>query len=150
MITEADKERLQKENIKQAIQFCEETILKAEKYERLQENKDWRDFIEDLKILGEQHDKQIKYAATMILDAPNAGYVKHDPSGSEAYVSSKSDWVDFMSRHEIEKLECRKWIKEPEFVISAANLAREKLPILKKKLAELSNEPVTSGSNGKS
>jgi len=147
MITEEAAEKNKIEQLESGIRLCEEAITKAEKYERLKDNKDWQAFLEDLKILSEQHEKQIKWAASMLPDAPNNGYVKQDALGKESYISSKADWIDFISRHEIERSECAKWIKEPDYVLRMAALSRDKLPLLKEKLKELQN--VSSG-NGAS
>jgi hypothetical protein len=140
MITEKDKEDSQIKKLEGGIRLCEEAIAKAEKYERLKENKDWQGYLEDLRVLSTLHEKEIKMGTTLIADAPNTGYVKHDASGSESYTSSKSDWVDFICRHEIERTILNTWIKEPDHMVTMASLAREKLPILKKKLDELTKE----------
>lgn len=148
MITEKDKEAASRKKIENATRLCEESLEKAEKYERLKENKDWQGHLEDLKILISSHEREISLAVSMLPDAPNTGYLKHDANGQETYVSSKLDWIDFIGRHEIMRASLATFIKEPDYMMEMASLAREKLPLLKKSLQELSHEPVASGSNG--
>jgi hypothetical protein len=148
MITEEDRERLSLEKVKKAIAFCEESMVKAEKYERLSENKDWQDHLKDLRVLADLHAREITSGSAMLINAPRTGYIKINDAGNQVYVSSKDDWLDFMMRHEIERSEILKWLKEPEAVLSMAQTAREKLPILKKQLAEMTHE--SHAGNGKS
>ena len=139
MITEKDKDLQKKEKLENGIRLCEEALAKAEKYERLKDNKDWQGYLEDLKVLSTLHEREIKVGISMFMDAPNTGHVKKGDFDKEVYVSSKQDWMDFISRHEIQKQECENWIKEPDRVILLASMAREKLPMLKEKLAEITN-----------
>jgi hypothetical protein len=145
MITEEEKERLQKEKIEQTIKICEEAISKAEKYERLKDNPDWRGYLTDLKVIADLHDKEIEWGKSMLIDAPSNGYLKMGSKGTQEYVSSREDWVQFIVRHHIQKQECTNWIKEPEHILTMAAMAREKLPMLKDKIAELSNAAVVNG-----
>jgi len=147
MLTPKAKEKQNVDKIERGIQICEEALAKAEKYERLKDNKDWQGYISDLKVLAELHDREIKMGQAMLVDAPSNGYVMTE-FDKQKYVSSKSDWVDFIVRHQIQKAEAEKWAKEPDQIISFAATCREKLPVLKKQL-----EDMTVGSeseNGKS
>src|SRR5579863_124879 len=101
-ISEEDKERIIKDQTIKAIATCEEAIEKAEKYERLKDNPDWKGFLEDLKVLSELHSKEIEWGKAMLIDAPNTGYLKMSAKGQQEYVSSRQDWVDFMVRHQIQ------------------------------------------------
>ena len=139
METEESKERNKIDLLERQIKTCEEGIAKAEKYERLKDNQDWKDFILDLKILAEKHDQEIKNAEVYLLDAPNTGYLKLDATGRQAYVSSREDWIDFIVRHQIQKEENLKWLKEPDYVLRFAALSREKLPEFQKHLRELTH-----------
>jgi hypothetical protein len=145
MLTEAAKEKISKDKIASGIRICEEAMAKAEKYERLKENKDWLGYLDDLKILAGLHENEIKMGQSMLIDAPNTGYVKHDDFEKEVYVSSKKDWTDFIIRHQIQKQEAENWIKEPERILTMATMARERLPILKEKLAEIERGAEVSG-----
>ena len=146
MLTEQTKEDQKKKTIENGIRICEEGMAKAEKYERLADNKDWQGFSEDLKVLADLHDKEIKMAEAMLLDAPSNGYVKMDGFDKQQYVSSREDWVQFIVRHQIQKAECLKWVKEPEHIITFAKLCRDRLPVLKKQLAEIESGPSEAGS----
>lgn len=143
MITEKAKNEVGRQKIENGIRICEEALEKSEKYERLNENKDWKGYLEDLKILESLHDKEIQMGVMLMVDAPNHGYMKKELE-KETYVSGKQDWTDFIIRHQIQKAELSNWIKEPERILAMASLAREKLPVLKKKLEELENVPVDS------
>ncbi len=145
MITEAENERLKIKKLENGIRLCEETITKAEKYERLQENKDWLSHLEDLKILIEQHDKEILLASSMIPDAPSHPYVTTDEAGRSKVVSSREDWMNYISVHEIKRTLLKSWLKEPELILAGAALAREKLPVLKKELDSLSHADTGNG-----
>lgn len=147
MLTEADREKSNKTKVESGIRLCEDAIAKAEKYERLKDNKDWQGHLEDLKVLMTLHDREIKMAIGMIIDAPFTSYVKKNDVGQEVMVSSRQDWTEFIARHEIQRTDCENWIKEPDRIIAMATLAREKLPMLREKLSELSD---TIESNGKS
>ena len=149
-ITEEEKERIEKDKTKRTIQAYEEAIAKAEKYERLKDNPDWQGFLDDLKVLSDLHDKDIEWAKEMLLDAPNDGYLKMGAGGKQEYVSSKMDWTDYITRHQIEKKECLKWTKEPGYIMQMAAMARERLPLLKEKLVELSHVSGQPSENGKS
>ena len=148
MLTELDQEKNQVKKLENSVRLCEEAISKAEKYERLEENKDWKEFWEDMKVVISLHDREITMACSMIPDAPSHPYIKHDDQGKETVVSSKADWADFISRHEIQRQELKNWIQEPDRIIRLAALAREKVPILKDRLKEYSRGP--SETNGKS
>ena len=141
MITEKDKVSQQKEKLENGIRLCEEAISKAEKYERLKDNKDWQGYLEDLKVLVTLHEREIKVGVSMLLEAPTTGHVKRDNFDKDVYVSSREDWTNFISHHEIQKEECENWIKEPDRVILLASMAREKLPMLKEKLSEINHVP---------
>lgn len=147
MLTEQDKIDSQKKKIELTIRQAEEVMAKSEKYERLKENKDWQSYIEDLKLEIGRHEKEILLGITYFPDAPSSGHIKHDASGAESYVSSKSDWMEFINRHEIQRAQLQSWVKEPDYIISAAQLYRDRLPILKEKLSELAavREPVVNG-----
>lgn len=135
MITESDKEKQELSRIKNGIRLCEETIAKSEKYERLQDNPDWKSFLGDMKVLADLHEKEIQTGTMLLIDAPNDGH-----AGSEGtYISSKQDWVDFIIRHQIQRQECLKWIEEPDRILAAARMAREKLPLLKEKLDRMNH-----------
>lgn len=140
MITEKDKTKASADKIKSGIRICEEALAKAEKYERLNENKDWKGYLEDLRIVSEIHGREVESGVQMLMDAPNNGHVKKDDFGKEIYVSSKADWTDFIVRHQIQKLEAMTWLKEPERILKMAALCREKLPFLKNQLAEIESE----------
>jgi hypothetical protein len=146
MITEESKYKLRIEKIENGIRICEDAIAKAEKYERLKENKDWQAFLGDLKVLGDLHDKEIRMGEQMLLDAPNTGYLKLEMD-KQVYVSSRQDWIDFIVRHQIQKEENVKWIKEQDHILKFADMCREKLPTLQKELEAL-RVPVEA--NGKS
>ena len=124
MITEQQKEKEAREKLENGIRICEEAMAKSEKYERLKDNKDWQGFLGDLRVLTDLHDREIKMGESMILDAPNTGYVKHDGFGNEKYVSSRQDWIDFIMRHQIQKTECSNWIKEPDQILTMAAMVR--------------------------
>ena len=149
MITEAMKEKEAREKIENGIKICEEAMAKSEKYERLKDNKDWQAFLGDLQVLSDLHDREIKMGESMILDAPNTGYVKLDGFGNQKYVSSRQDWIDFIVRHQTQKAECSNWIKEPKHILTLAAMAREKLPMLKDKLKEYSHVSGEPSENGK-
>lgn len=142
MITEAEKEKQKLEKLQNGVRICEDAMAKAEKYERLKDNKDWQGFIGDLKILGDLHDREIKMGESMLLDAPNNGYLKMDGLDKQQYVSSRQDWIDFIVRHQIQKEECVKWTKEPEHIMTMASMCRDKLPQLKKEIEEISRGTV--------
>ena len=149
MITEEDKERLVREDAKRKIVAYEEAIAKAEKYERLKDNPDWKAFLNDLKILADLHETQIRWGMSMIVDAPNDGYIKIK-EGKQEYVSSRQDWIDFITRHNIQKEECLKWENEPGYIMQMAAMARERLPGMKEKAADLKNVSGQPSENGKS
>jgi len=152
MITEQEKENQKVKQIRNGIRICEEAIAKAEKYERLKDNKDFIDYLKDLKILADLHDREIKMGESMLIDAPNSGYVKTAFEKQE-YVSSRQDWIDFIIRHQIQKAECTKWVKEPDQIIAFASLCREKLPLLQQQLSEIegdADEEDRTRGNGKS
>lgn len=149
MITEEDKERAKKTEVQRGIRICEEAMAKAEKYERLKDSPDWQGYLSDLKVLADLHDKEIRMAETMLIDAPSTGYLKMKDSGAQEYVSSREDWVDFIVRHQIQKSDCLAWVKEPEHILTLAALAREKLPILKEKLSEMALVTGAPSENGK-
>lgn len=144
MLTEKVKSKIEKEKIESGIIQCKEIISKAEKYERLKDNKDWQEYLNDLKILGELHEKQIKVGVQALVDAPNSGHVKREME-KDVYVSSKQDWLDFILRHQIQMMECDKWIKEPERILTLAKMSRDHLPKLESKLKEFSSEAVENG-----
>lgn len=151
MITEQDREKAQIEQIENGIRLCEEVLAKAEKYERLKENKDWQEYLNDLKILVDLHDREIRLGVTMIPDAPNSAYIKTDDFGKPSVVSSRADWADFIARHEVQRMELSNWIKEPDRILAMASMAREKIPVLKEKLKEISRvETVAVKGNGAS
>lgn len=147
MITEQDQENQSRKKIESGIRLCEEAMAKAEKYERLQDNKDFKGFLEDLNILVGLHEREIAMGVSSLPDAPATGYMRTDDFGKQQLVSSKADWADFISRHEIQKKELLNWIQEPERILKMASLAREKLPLLKDKLSEmkLKENPNASG-----
>jgi hypothetical protein len=146
MITEQDKDKFKIEKLKNGITMCEDALAKSEKYERLQENSDWKEYLNDLKVLASLHEKEIRMGEMMLLDAPNTGYIKHE-GDKEVFVSSKEDWLDFITRHEIQRQEAEKWMSEPERILKMAAYSREKLPLLKKQLDEIQN---ATGRNGAS
>ena len=105
--------------------------------------------MEDLQILINLHDREIKFGINLMTEAPNSSYAKSSNSGEQQIVSSKQDWSDFIIRHQVVRDELDKWIKEPDRIIEMSRQAREKLPILKEKLTALmhggnnvSREPV--------
>jgi hypothetical protein len=147
MMTEENKQKITRETLERKIGLYEETIAKAEKYERLKENKDWQGFLEDLRKLIELHDKEIKMGTMMLADSPNNGYVKIE-NLKQAYVSSKEDWTDFLVRHQIQRQELQHWVEEPDRILTLAGLARNGLPALKDQLKELVHAPAAVG-NGK-
>src|SRR5271165_127344 len=144
MITERDKEKSQKDQLESRISLFEEAVLKAEKYERLQDNKDWQGYLADLEVLMDKHELEIKSGISLVLDAPNTGYVKME-NLKQVYVSSKQDWIDFVERHEIQKQELLNWIREPDRILKIAAAARERIPDLKKQLKELTHVPAAVG-----
>ena len=148
--TEEEKERVAKEQSKLKIRAFVEAIAKAAKYERLKDNAEWQAFLADLKILADLHEKDIEWAKEMLLDAPNDGYLKMGAGGKQEYVSSKMDWMDYIARHQIEKKECLKWTKEPGYIMAMAAMARERLPIEKQKVVELTHVSGEPSENGKS
>lgn len=150
MITEEAREKEKIRKIEDGILTCEEGIKKAEKYERLKENKDWLDYLNDLKTVAGVHDREIKAGEAMLVDAPNTGYIKLDGFGNQKYVSSRTDWIDFIMRHQIQKADCLTWMKEPEQILTFAALCREKLPLLQAELKEMKHEPIGTEGNGKS
>jgi hypothetical protein len=137
MITESENERLKIKKLQNGIRLCEESIAKAEKYERLKENKDWQGYLNDLTIVADQHDKEILIACTMIPDAPSHPYVSTGEMGHTKVISSREDWMNYITTHEIKRAQIRSWLKEPGFILAQAALAREKLPIFKKELKAL-------------
>ena len=149
MISESEKEKIQKDQLERGIRVCEEAVAKAEKYERLKDNADWKGFLDDLKVVESLHEREIAMGESMLIDAPNTGYLKMSAKGSQEYVSSRQDWIDFIIRHQIQKADCATWIKEPESIIAMAAMAREKLPSLKEKLMELSHATGLPSENGK-
>ena len=144
MITEQEKEKQARQKVESGIRLCEEAIQKAEKYERLKENKDWQGFLDDLKDVIRLHENEIRMGESMLVDAANNGYVKTDDFGKQIYVSSRKDWTDFIVRHQIQKADAETWLKEPDRILAMAALAREKLPVLKEKLVEYA-VPSTNG-----
>ena len=150
MLTEQDREKQKIEKTQNGIQICEDALKKSEKYERLKDNADWKGFLDDLKVIESLHEREIAMGESMLTDAPNTGYLKMSAKGSQEYVSSRQDWIDFIVRHQIQKAECSTWIKEPESIIAMAAMAREKLPSLKEKLMELSHATGLPSENGKS
>lgn len=148
-ITEEDKEKIIREQTHKAILVCEETLAKAEKYERLKDNPDWKGFLDDLKSLSDLHKKEVEWGKSMLIDAPNTGYLKMSDKGKQEYVSSRQDWVDFIIRHQIQGAECSNWVKEPEHILVMAAMAREKLPVLKDRIASLAPVSGHPSENGK-
>lgn len=142
MLTEEAREDLLVERTKKAITLCEEAVAKSEKYERLKDFKPWQDYLGDLKILIDVHDREIKFGLQMLAEAPHTTYVRHatDGSGKEQVVSSKMDWVDFIVRHQIQKEEASNWMTEPDRILELARQAREQVPLLKEKLVGLTHE----------
>ena len=100
--------------------------------------------------MADLHEKDIEWAKEMLLDAPNDGYLKMGAGGKQEYVSSKMDWMDYIARHQIEKKECLKWTKEPGYIMAMAAMARERLPIEKQKVVELTHVSGEPSENGKS
>ena len=148
MLTQQDKEKLTRNQLESSIRIFEDAIAKAEKYERLKENKDWQGYLKDLQVVVDIHAKEISQAEGYLPDAPATGYVKTDEFGKQQYVSSRSDWMDFIVRHYIQKKQLMNWIEEPERILKMAALSRERLPVLKAKLEDLSHATEPSG-NGK-
>ena len=146
MMTEEAKIEQKKKTIENGIRLCEEGMAKAEKYERLSDNKDWQGFLNDLRVLSDLHDKEIKMGEAMLIDAPSNGYIKLDGFDKQQYVSSREDWVEFIIRHQIQKAECANWVKEPERIITFAKLCRDRLPVLKGQLKEISDGPIEAKS----
>lgn len=149
MITEEAKELAQMEKLENGIRLCNEALAKAEKYERLDEKKDWKEYLGDLKILAEVHDREILMAISQMDEAPNTTYFRPTEDGGRT-VSSKLDWVDFIRNHKIRADQCREWIREPGHVIALAKQARDTLPVLKEKLAELKSHYAETKGNGAS
>jgi len=149
VITEEEKERIARETAQRGIRLCEEAIAKAEKYERLKDNPDWKGFLDDLKTLASLHEKEIEWARSMLVDAPHTGYLKMNDQGRQEYVSSRDDWTHFIVRHHIQKTECENWVKEPEHLLTLAGLSREKLPSLKEKAKEAFPVSGLPSENGK-
>lgn len=145
MLTEEDQERQDIERIKSAIQVCNDGIAKAEKYERLSMNPDWKDFLKDLEIRASMHDKEIQLAIGIMDEAPNSTVVKDGK-----LISSKLDWVDFIRNHKIRSDVIRSWAKDPELMMSFASDCRKRLPILLKQLEKYKKEPIGAGGNGAS
>jgi hypothetical protein len=136
LITEADKESQTIKRLEDAIALCEQTISKAEKYERLNENKDWQDFWKDVEFIAQTHDKEIKLAEESLVDAPENTYLK----GDGIVVSSRLDWANYIARHYIQRQELLRWMNEPKWILDMAAQARAKLPELKNKLELLKKE----------
>lgn len=139
MITEQDREKTEIQKLENGIRFCEEAITKSEKYERLEENQDWKEFWKDIEILIGVHDKEILMGISMLPDAPNNTVVKTNDAGKQAVVSSKQDWMDFIIRHEIQRDELKSWMKEPLRILELARQARERLPELREKRKRLNH-----------
>jgi hypothetical protein len=133
MITEEDKEKQAIKKLEDGISLCEQALDKSEKYERLNDNTDWKGFWDDVKILIGKHDQEIRMAESYLTDAPNTTYVKMD-GDSQKVVSSKADWLDFIVRHQIQKQELERWMSEPKWILEMAEQARKQIPILKEKI----------------
>lgn len=144
MLTEQMKEQAAIEKVKNGIRLCDEAITKAEKYERLQENPDWKNYLKDLEIRAGMHDREIQLALSQLDEAPNNSHVGADGK----VVSSKMDWVDFIRNHKIRADLYREWIQEPESILKFAALARQTLPDLKKKLSAFQVSPSADRVNG--
>lgn len=140
MITEQNREHIKIEKLKENIQICDEILHKSEKYERLIENSDFKAFLDDLKIVISLHEREIKFGQSLMIEAPNQSYVKMSDTGKEMIVSSKSDWMDFIIRHAVQKDTLENWLKEPRDIIEKAQKARAAIPVLKKQLSELEKE----------
>lgn len=135
-ITEEAREKQDAQRLKDGIRICEEAIKKAEKYERLSENPDWHAFWEDLDLIIEKHEKDIRYGVSQLPDAPGQTLM----NGNGTKISSKQDWADFIAQHEVQKMQLEYWKKDPVRIIALAQMAREKLPMLKEQLAKAPQE----------
>lgn len=136
-ITEAQREKAEKEKLENGVAICEQALQKAEKYERLQENNDWKEYLEDLRVLIGAIQKDIDFAVMMMVDAPNTTVVKMGESGKEATVSSKQDWADFIIQKKVRKDTIEGWLTEPEKILFLAKQSRDLLPKLKEKISVL-------------
>jgi hypothetical protein len=146
-LTEQDRQALEKKRIADAITVANQAISKAEKYERLSQNPDWKDHLRDLESIIHMHDREIKGAEEMLVDAPSVAYVKPDSKGIPILVSSITDWANHIRLHTIQKQQIERWLKEPEHIMEMARIARENLPILEEGLKKYEEVPV--GSNGR-
>jgi len=133
MLTEASKKQLKIDEISNGIRLCEEAISKAETYERLNDNPDWKAYLSDLETVVSLHDREIQFGLLMLMEAPPNTYVKHDARG-EVVVSSSEEWIGFIKRHQIQREELKNWTKEPARILMLASQARIKLPELKAQL----------------
>ena len=132
-ITEEARITQEIEQDKNQISICEDAIQKAELYERLEENSDWKAWKELLRKASALHEQEIQQGIKALINAPGSTIVRAT-QGGDVIISSRDDWQEFITRHEIMRSNLEEWLKEPGLMIGLARKAREVLPGLKERL----------------
>ena len=121
MITEEDRVRERQDKLHDSIRLCQDILKKAEKYERLKDNDDWKGVLEDINILRDLHRREIDSAQKMM---------------TRQSFFRKMRTVDFIVEHQIRLEQIEEALKEMDRIIAAAKIARERLPEFQTQLRE--------------
>lgn len=123
MITEEDRVKQTKEQLKEEIARHEFRILKAEPYERILTNADYKKILEDYQEIIKLHDEQVNLG----LDSLAVKTDHHE----------RLNLANFVVAHRIRKQQLAELIARGNMIVKNAQESREALPELREKLADL-------------
>lgn len=125
MLTEADRLSQESSSIQERVDFNNEIILAAAKYERINENRDFLSVLGDLRGVKEVLDKEILVLSKQIV-------MSEDPRDRMTVQN------EFLTKS-IRRMVLEEAISYPARIINQATLAKEENIELKKRLKENSN-----------
>lgn len=119
----------QVEQIENAIKYWTEVLQKAEKYERLMQETDFKEVLQDIQGTVDAHDGEIKSCLDNM---------------SQYTPKLEADAWHSIRVHQILKEQAQRAMKRPQEVVELAKKARTELPELTKQLSQL-KETISNG-----
>jgi hypothetical protein len=117
------------EQIENAIKYWTEVLQKAEKYERLMQDTDFKEVLQDIQGTVDAHDGEIKSCLDNM---------------SQYNPKLEADAWHSIRVHQILKEQAQRAMKRPSEVVELAKKARTELPELTKQLSQL-KETISHG-----
>lgn len=111
--------------LQRELKYQLEVLQKSEKYERLNENDDWKEVLEDIRAGIKAHETEIAQALVSL---------------SELQPSEREKMFDFILIHQVRKEQIEQALNRPVQILELAKKARTLIPELKEKIRTLQED----------